>query len=110
HLQPGLGLGAVPMQAALAGGVVEDELVVALAAELLALDAAECGRVVLPFGAIERGARCRAMPGGAVAATSAAHQVHLSAGAVIGRVGEGAGVCRLRLATRCAGHAAIAAA
>ena len=62
HLQPGLGLRGVQLGAQLAGGVVPHQLVVAAAAELLALDAAEiparfhvCGLAAVDVGVIGDG-------------------------------------------------------
>jgi len=67
-LQPGLVVGAVQLGAQLVGGVVEYELVVAVASELLALDAAECSGVGLAFAAFGGGTRRGTVPRGAVAA------------------------------------------
>ena len=66
-------LGGGELQALLLVGVVEDELVVAGAAEFLALEAAERGRVAVALGG-------PAVPGGAVAAGGVA----LAAGVVVG--------------------------
>jgi len=97
----------VQLGAQLAGCVVKHQLVVAGAAKLLALDAAERCRVVLPLGAFGGRARRRAVPGWAVASRARAHQVHLAAGAVVGGFGQGGGVqCRSRT-TRGARHARL---
>ena len=75
-------LGGAELQALLLVGVVEDELVVAGAAEFFAFEAGECGGVAVALGGA-------AVPGGAVAAGGVA----LAAGTVVGgRVEERVGV------------------
>ena len=103
HLQPSLVLGGVQLGSELAWGVVQHQLVVALAAQLFAFDAAQCGGVVLPSLAVLRGTRSCAVPGGAVAACAAVDEVGLGAGAVVGAVGKRAGVSSLVLPARCGG-------
>ena len=94
HLQPGLAVGAVQVGTQLAGGVVQHELVVAVAAKFFALDPTERGGVGLAFAAIVGGTGGSAVPGGAVAPTGAVDQVHLAAGAVVGGFRQGGGVGR----------------
>ena len=105
HLQPSLTVGAVQVGAQLTGSVVQHELVVAVAAKLFALDAAERGGVGLAFAAFVGGAGGRTVPGGAVATAAAVDQVHLAAGAVVGRFSQGGGVRCACGAARCGSDA-----
>ena len=92
HAQPGLVLAAVQVHAALAGRVVQHELVGAVATKLFALDAAQCGGVGLAVLARLGRPGGTSVPGGAVATRAAGDAVALGAGAVVGGVGQNGSV------------------
>ncbi len=89
HLQPGLRLGGVKLGAQLLRRVVPHQLVVAAAAELFALDAAERCGVGLALCAWAGRCAGRPVPGGAVAACARADQVALRRWRVVGGLRQG---------------------